>query len=82
MGTRLAHKVAAVTGGASGMGKATVMRYLEEGARVVRAELNKETMAQASAEALAAGYGADVLAAVRADVSAEADVAGIVDAAV
>lgn len=82
MGTRLAHKVAAVTGGASGMGKATVMRYLEEGARVVMADLNEETMAQASAEALAAGYGDDVLAAVRADVSAEADVAGIVDAAV
>ena len=36
-------KVAVVTGGASGMGQATVLRFLEEGARVVVGDLNQET---------------------------------------
>ncbi len=37
---RLEHKVAAVTGGASGIGEATVRRLLEEGARVAFADVN------------------------------------------
>ncbi len=38
---RLEGKVAVVTGGASGMGRATVLRYLDEGARVVVGDLNE-----------------------------------------
>ncbi|MBT3711600.1 MAG: 3-oxoacyl-ACP reductase, partial [Gammaproteobacteria bacterium] len=35
---RLANRVAIITGGASGMGLASVFRYLDEGARVVVAD--------------------------------------------
>ena len=40
MGDRLEGKVAVITGGASGMGLATAQRFLDEGARVVVADLN------------------------------------------
>ncbi len=43
-------KVAVVTGGASGIGKATVKRFLEEGMRVVIADRNQESIATAVAE--------------------------------
>jgi len=40
---RLDHKVAIITGAASGIGRATAMRFADEGARVVVADLNEET---------------------------------------
>ena len=43
MSGRLDGKVAVITGGASGMGRATVLRFLDEGARVVVADLNEAT---------------------------------------
>jgi NAD(P)-dependent dehydrogenase (short-subunit alcohol dehydrogenase family) len=43
---RLAGKVAIVTGGASGMGRATVMRFLAEGAKVLVADLNEANGAE------------------------------------
>ena len=50
MAGRLDGKVAVVTGGASGMGLATVRRFLDEGARVVVADLNAENGAAAIAD--------------------------------
>ena len=40
MRKRLKGKVALVTGAASGIGRATVIRFLEESARVTAADLN------------------------------------------
>jgi NAD(P)-dependent dehydrogenase (short-subunit alcohol dehydrogenase family) len=54
--SELAGKVAIVTGGASGIGAATVERFVAEGARVVIADVGRER-----GEALAAACGADAL---------------------
>ncbi len=42
MSSLLTHKVAIITGGASGLGLASVRRFVEEGARVVIADINDE----------------------------------------
>jgi NAD(P)-dependent dehydrogenase (short-subunit alcohol dehydrogenase family) len=54
--SELAGKVAIVTGGASGIGAATVERFVAEGARVVIADVGRER-----GEALAAACGADAV---------------------
>jgi NAD(P)-dependent dehydrogenase (short-subunit alcohol dehydrogenase family) len=54
MVNELSGKVAIVTGGASGIGRATVEKFLAEGARVVIADIERER-----GESLAATYGAD-----------------------
>ena len=41
---RLDNKVAIVTGGSSGIGKETVFKFLSEGASVVAADINTETL--------------------------------------
>ena len=74
-------KVAIVTGGASGMGKATVERFLDEGASVVVGDFNTARGAELVAERDAAGQG-DRLRFVRTDVSVEDDVASMVGTAV
>ena len=51
MADELAGKVAVVTGGGSGLGRATVERFAEEGARVVVADVDAEA-GQAVAAAL------------------------------
>ena len=51
---KLADKVAIVTGGASGIGKAIVKRFFDEGARLVVADRD-EAAAEALAESLGAG---------------------------
>ena len=70
---RLENKVAVITGGASGMGQASVYRFLAEGASVVVADFNEATGAQTVAEAESRGFGAKVRF-VRTDVAEEADI--------
>lgn len=81
MSGRLEGKVAAITGGASGMGRATVMRYLQEGASVVVNDMNQANGESTLKSAEAAGAG-DRVAFVRGDVSEEADIEKLVGTAV
>lgn len=73
MAGRLEGKVAVVTGGGNGIGRATVLRFLAEGARVVAADLNEETGHETLDLAARAGAG-DRVRFVRTDVAREADV--------
>jgi NAD(P)-dependent dehydrogenase (short-subunit alcohol dehydrogenase family) len=82
MADRLQGKVAVITGGASGMGKATALAFLGESAKVVVADLNADSLAAYEAEAAAAGHGPDATRAIRVDVAAEDDVAAMVALAV
>lgn len=78
---RLAGRVAMITGGASGMGLATVRRFLAEGARVVMADLNDAAGASVLDELSTLGYGDDVRF-TRTDVAVEDDVAAAVETTV
>jgi len=78
---RLQGKVAVITGGASGMGRATALRFLGEGASVVVADLNDATGKEFLESASQAGYAKQVRF-VRTDVSEEADVVRMIDTAV
>jgi NAD(P)-dependent dehydrogenase (short-subunit alcohol dehydrogenase family) len=73
---RLAGKVALVTGGASGIGAATVRRFVEEGAGVVIADLLAD-----EGDSLAAELG-DATRFARVDVTSEPDVRAAVELAV
>ena len=75
-GGTLAGTVAVITGGASGMGLATVRRFLDEGASVVIADLNRD-----AGESVAAELGHRVRFTL-CDVSLEDDVAAAVALAV
>jgi NAD(P)-dependent dehydrogenase (short-subunit alcohol dehydrogenase family) len=81
MSGRLDGRVAVVTGGASGMGRGTVERFLDEGASVVVADLNAERGEELLAGRRALGD-ADRLRFTRADVADEGDVAALVSLAV
>lgn len=72
-GERFGGRAAVVTGGASGIGRAAAMRFLDEGARVTFADLNDANAEETLALARAAGHG-DRIAYVRADVTDEAAV--------
>ena len=78
---RLKGKVAVVTGGASGMGLASVMRFLAEGAQVVIADYNGETGEAALADAASTGF-SDAVSFIRTDVAKEEDVVAMLDHAV
>lgn len=79
---RLAGKVAVITGGASGMGRATVLLYLAEGAKVVIADLNQKTTDELLAVASGLGYDESSVIAQRTDVSSEEQVKSVIDLAV
>ena len=81
MSGRLDGKVAIITGGGSGIGRAAALTFLRESARVVIGDLNEAGLAETVALARAQGH-ADRLAALGGDVSAEPHVAGLVDLAV
>ncbi|MCC5954908.1 MAG: bifunctional rhamnulose-1-phosphate aldolase/short-chain dehydrogenase [Natronohydrobacter sp.] len=74
----LAGRVAMVTGGAGGIGSATAVRLLHEGACVVLADIDG-TAAQQVADGLAKVYGADVVRSVAMDVTVEAQVISAFD---
>jgi NAD(P)-dependent dehydrogenase (short-subunit alcohol dehydrogenase family) len=73
-------RAAVVTGGASGIGRATVERFLAEGWAVVAADLNAENGERLLADLEADGHKGSVTF-VRTDVSVEEDVAAAVGAA-
>ncbi len=77
---RLAGKVAIVTGGASGMGRATVEKFVAEQASVVIADLNADKGRELVEELSASGSG-DRVRFTRTDVSQEEDIAALVDLA-
>ncbi|MBX3278086.1 MAG: SDR family oxidoreductase [Acidobacteria bacterium] len=70
MGERLRDKVAIVTGGAAGIGRATAEMFAEQGASVVVADLD-ESAGIETAEGISARGGAALF--VRTDVSSESD---------
>ncbi|MGH3519180.1 MAG: 3-oxoacyl-ACP reductase [Haloechinothrix sp.] len=74
MTERLAGRVAVVTGGASGIGLASVRRLAQEGAKIVVADLDPAT-GKAAADEVGGLF-------VQTDVSTEADVRALFDAAV
>ena len=78
MAARLQGKVAFVTGGGSGIGAATVMRFAQEGAMVVICGRRREPLDEVAAAVLAAGGKAE---AVVADVSDEAGFTAALEAA-
>jgi len=74
---RLAGKVAIITGGDSGIGRAVAVQFAKEGAEVVVAYLDEEQDAQHTAEAVRR-YGKEALL-ISADVSKESECRLIVD---
>jgi NAD(P)-dependent dehydrogenase (short-subunit alcohol dehydrogenase family) len=80
MAGRFEGKVILITGGGSGIGRATVLRFLEEGAEVLAADYNAESIEQTMALARQAGK-AGRLASFRGDVAADADNAAMAAAA-
>ncbi len=70
---RLAGKTAVITGGASGMGRSTALRFLAEGANVVVADFNQATGATLMEEAEGLGF-IERLIFIATDVAREQDV--------
>ncbi len=66
----LAGQVALVTGGAGGIGKASAVRFLQDGACVVLADIDQDSLSAASSE-LADMFGADAVHAAILDVTDE-----------
>ncbi|WP_427705370.1 SDR family NAD(P)-dependent oxidoreductase [Staphylococcus parequorum] len=73
---RLKDKVALITGSASGMGRAEALRYAEEGAKVVVADMNIEGAQEVVQEIIENGYQA---LAIKADITKTEDIHNMVD---
>ena len=74
-GPRLSGKVAFITGAGGGIGRATAERFVEEGAKVVVAEINAELGEAAAASARSkAGIGGGDAHCIRCDVTDKASV--------
>ena len=80
MGSRLDGKVAVITGGASGMGRATAFRFLAEGASVVIGDLNQETGKATLSEIEEQGAAKRAIF-MATDVAEEADIEALVNSA-
>jgi NAD(P)-dependent dehydrogenase (short-subunit alcohol dehydrogenase family) len=78
---RLNGKVAVITGGASGIGQATVLRFLDEGARVVLGDLNADSGAETMARIAERGQ-TDAAVFQNADVAEEVSIEALVGRAV
>lgn len=76
---KLQNKVAVITGAGSGMGKAIAMLFAKEGAKVIAADMNLETVKTAVAEITGAG---GIATALKADVTKENDIQNMIDTAV
>ena len=80
MAGRLDGKVAVITGGANGIGRATVLRFLDEGARVVFGDMNEET-AREALDLIAKAGKAKAVRFLRTDVTREGDVEALINLA-
>ena len=80
MNSRLDGKVAVITGGASGMGKATVFRFLAEGASVIIGDLNEDT-GKATLSEIEERGAADRAIFITTDVAEETDIENLVNSA-
>ena len=74
----LAGKVAFVTGGAGGIGRATAVRMLQQGACVVLADIDKESLDSAVTD-IQDSFGDDVIRGVICDVTKEESVTAAID---
>jgi NAD(P)-dependent dehydrogenase (short-subunit alcohol dehydrogenase family) len=77
MAGRLEGKVVVITGGANGIGRATLLRFLDEGARVVFGDMNETTAREALDLAAKAGQSGAVRF-LRTDVTQERDVEALI----
>ena len=80
MPLRLQDRVAIITGGASGIGRASALSFVRQGARVVVADIDRERALQ-TLQLIAAEAGAERACFQACDVSSEADVEAVVQRA-